>query len=147
MRSGVKVHLQGFCCRDDADPALPPPTGAEEMCTDSTRAERRKALVAQSCPILCDRVDCSPPGSSVHGALQARILEWVAFPFFSGSSRPRNQTGVSYITGGFFTSCFSSLVRIFPVLAMPLLEKTLILFSSLLWAPLLSLLSKCFSIC
>ena len=34
----------------------------------------------QSCPILCDPMDCSPPGSSVHGILQARILEWVAFP-------------------------------------------------------------------
>ena len=35
-------------------------------------------LVAQSCPTLCDHVDCSPPGSSVHGILQARILQWVA---------------------------------------------------------------------
>ena len=38
--------------------------------------------VAQSCPTLCDPVDCSPPGSSVHGILQARILEWVAISFF-----------------------------------------------------------------
>ena len=37
--------------------------------------------VAQSCPTLCDPVDCSPPGSSVHGILQARILEWVALSF------------------------------------------------------------------
>ena len=37
-------------------------------------------LVAQSCPILCDPLDCSPPGSSVHEILQARILEWVAMP-------------------------------------------------------------------
>ena len=37
-------------------------------------------LVAQSCPTLCDSMDCSPPGSTVHGILQARILEWVAFP-------------------------------------------------------------------
>ena len=37
-------------------------------------------LVAQPCPILCDPMDCSPPGSSVHGILQARILEWVAIP-------------------------------------------------------------------
>ena len=42
--------------------------------------------VAQSCPNLCDPVDCSPPGSSVHGILQARILEWVAIPFTRGSS-------------------------------------------------------------
>ena len=43
-------------------------------------------LVVQSCLNLCDPTDCSPPGSSVHGILQARILEWVAFPFSRGSS-------------------------------------------------------------
>ena len=45
-------------------------------------------LIAQSCPILCDPMDCSPPGSSVHGILQARILEWAAMPSFQGSSDP-----------------------------------------------------------
>ena len=55
--------------------------------------------VAQSCPTLCDPVDCSPPGSSVHGVLQARILEWVAISFSRGSSRPRNRTHVSRIAG------------------------------------------------
>ena len=51
-------------------------------------AERKseKVLVAQSCPTLCDFMDYSPPGSSVHGILQARILEWVAIPFSRGSS-------------------------------------------------------------
>ena len=48
-------------------------------------------------------MDCSPPGSSVHGILQARILEWVAISFSRGSSRPRDQTQVSYIAGGLFT--------------------------------------------
>ena len=43
-------------------------------------------LLAQSCPTLLDPVDCSPPGSSVHGVLQARILEWVAISFSRGSS-------------------------------------------------------------
>ena len=101
-------------------------------------------LVAQLCPTLCDPVDCSPPGSSVHGdspgentgvgwhaRLQGifptqglnqglphckwilyrlshqgspRILEWVAYPFSRGSSQPRNQSRVSCIAGGFFTS-------------------------------------------
>ena len=42
--------------------------------------------VAQSCPTLCDPVDCSPPGSSIHGILQAKILEWVAISFSRGSS-------------------------------------------------------------
>ena len=40
----------------------------------------------------CDPTDCSPPGSSVHGILQARVLEWVAFPFYRGSSQPRDGT-------------------------------------------------------
>ena len=52
-------------------------------------------LVTQLCPTLCDPVDYSPPGSSVHGILQARILEWVAIPFSRGSSRPRDGTWVS----------------------------------------------------
>ena len=48
------------------------------------------ALVPQSCLTLCNPMDCSPPGSSVHGILQARILEWAAIPFSRGSSRPMN---------------------------------------------------------
>ena len=58
---------------------------------------------AQSCPTLCDPLDCSPPGSSVHGIFQARILEWVAISYSRGSSWPRDQTRVSCIsclTGG-----------------------------------------------
>ena len=51
----------------------------------------------KSCPILCNPMDCSPPGSSVHGSLQARILEWVVISFSRGSSRPRDQTGISWI--------------------------------------------------
>ena len=47
---------------------------------------RMCVLVAQSCLTLCDPMDCSPPGSSVHGILQARILEWVAIPFSRGPS-------------------------------------------------------------
>ena len=53
--------------------------------------------VAQSCRTLCDPINCSQLGSSVHGILQAKILEWVAIPFSSRSSRPRDQTGVSCI--------------------------------------------------
>ena len=48
-------------------------------------------------------MDCSPPGSSVHGILQARTLEWVAVPFSRGPSQPRDQTQVSFIAGRFFT--------------------------------------------
>ena len=55
--------------------------------------------VAQLCPALCDPMDYT-----VHGILQTRILEWVAFPFSSGSSQPRDQTQASHIAGGFFAS-------------------------------------------
>ena len=61
-------------------------------------------LSPHSCLTLCDRMDSNPPGSSVHGILQARILEWVAFPFSRGSSPPRDRTQVSRIVGGFFIS-------------------------------------------
>ena len=52
-------------------------------------------VCAQLC--LCDSMDCSPPGSSVHGIFQARILEWVAISYSRGSSRPRDQTHISCI--------------------------------------------------
>ena len=58
--------------------------------------------VSQSCMTLCDPVDCSPPGSSVHGILQARILEWGAISFSRGSSWPRDRTQVSRIVGRHF---------------------------------------------
>ena len=47
-------------------------------------------LVTKLCPTLCDPVDCSPPGFSIHGIFQARILEWIASSFTRGSSQPRN---------------------------------------------------------
>ena len=62
-----------------------------------------KVKVTQSCPTLCDPMDCSPPGSSVHGILQARILEWVAMPSSRACSWPRYGTWVSCIAGRFLT--------------------------------------------
>ena len=62
--------------------------------------------VAQSCPTLCDPLDCI-----VHGILQARILEWLAVLFSRASSQPRDQTQVSHIAGGFFTSWASREVQ------------------------------------
>ena len=53
---------------------------------------------AQSCPTLCDPMDCSPPGSSVHGVSQARTLEWVAISSSRGSSQPRDQTCALYVS-------------------------------------------------
>ena len=58
----------------------------------------------QLCPTLCNPMNYSPPGSSVHGILQARVLEWVAMkPSFSGSSQSRDRIWVSHIAGRFFT--------------------------------------------
>ena len=61
-------------------------------------------LVVQSCPTLCDPVGYNLPGFSVHGILQARILDWVAIPFSRGSSWSRDWTWVSCIAGRFFTT-------------------------------------------
>ena len=59
--------------------------------------------VAQSCPTLCDPMDCSLPGSSVHGIFQATVLEWIAISFPKGSSQPRDRTQVSHIIDRRFT--------------------------------------------
>ena len=56
------------------------------------------AKLLQSCPTLCDPMDCSPPRSSVHGILQARILEWVAMLSSGRSSQPKDRTHVSYVS-------------------------------------------------
>ena len=64
-----------------------------------TESEKVKVKVSQLCPTLCDPMD-----NTVHGILQARILEWVVFPFSRGSSQPRAQTWVSCTAGGFYTS-------------------------------------------
>ena len=73
----------------------------DEICKDMTKEGLKsvvKVKVAQLCPTLCDPMDCI-----VHGILQARILEWVAFPFSKGFSQPRDQTQVSCIAGRLFT--------------------------------------------
>ena len=60
--------------------------------------ESVKVLVAQLCPTLCNAMNGSLPGSSVHGILQARKLEWVPLPFSRGSSQPRDSTHISYVS-------------------------------------------------
>ena len=63
--------------------------------------------VPKSCWTICDPVDCSPPGSSVHRICQARIPEWIAISSSRGSSWPRDRTCISfllYLAGGFFTT-------------------------------------------
>ena len=75
---------------------------AESLChapeTITTLLIGHCCLVAKSCSTLCDPRDCSLPGSSVQGILQARTLEWVAMPSSRGSSQPRDQTHVSYVS-------------------------------------------------
>ena len=80
--------------KDTFDASIPLPTCA--LLLDYVEGNERDQItsfkreseseVAQSCPTLCDPVDCSPPDSSIHGILQARILEWVAISFSRGSS-------------------------------------------------------------
>ena len=79
-----------------------------EVWCQSIKSGTRKSLsegceVSQSCLTLYDPVDCSLPGSSIHGIFQARVLEWVAISFSRGSSQPRGWTWISCIAGRCFT--------------------------------------------
>ena len=71
-------------------------------CIPSTWKESERE-VAQSCPTLSNPMDCSPPGSSVHGIFQARVLEWGAISFSRESSQSRDWTRISRIVGRRFT--------------------------------------------
>ena len=99
---------------DLPDPGIKPaslvaPALAGEFCTTGPlekpllTARKWKALVTQLCLTLFNPMHYSPPGSSVHGILQARILEWIAIPCSRGSSGHRDRTQVSCIVGRFFT--------------------------------------------
>ena len=105
---GIKLGLPAF----QADSLLSEPPEKPKMglalmtlrlrvscSTDWAKQAAAKVKVAQLCPSLCDPMDYT-----AHGILQARILEWVAFPSSRGSSKPRDRTRVSLIAGGFFTS-------------------------------------------
>ena len=73
-----------------------PPVSTKSLFGKGTTLQLRVTLCV--CPTLCDLMDCSPPGSSVYGILQARILEWVAMASSRGSFRPRDQTCVSCVS-------------------------------------------------
>ena len=60
--------------------------------------------VPPSCLTLCNPMHCGPPGFFIRGISQARILEWIAVSFSRGSSPPRDQTYISCVAGGFFTT-------------------------------------------
>ena len=93
------LHLSH--CQAGFLPLKPP--GKSKRCCKVKWTELKWSEVAQSCLTLCDPVDCSLPGSSAHGILHARILEWVAISFSRGSSRPKDWTCISCIADGFFT--------------------------------------------
>ena len=82
--------------------ALENTSNHEEM-RFSSKPKNWKVLGTQSCSTLCNPTDCSPPGFSVHGILQAQLLEWATIPFFRVSSQPRDWTQVSRIACRFFT--------------------------------------------
>ena len=67
------------------------------------QSEVREVLIAQSCLTLCDPMDCNPSSSSIHGILQAWILEWVATPFLGDLPDPGIELGSSALAGIFFT--------------------------------------------
>ena len=90
QHSNPNLYPNHYCWRSQSWMSLWRPTRPPE------------SEVAQSCPTLCDPMDCSPPGSSVHGIHQARILEWIAISFSRGSSQPRDRTQVSHIVGRCF---------------------------------------------
>ena len=83
-----------------------PSTGPQNLLDipSSLRTSRRVCSVAQWCPTLCNSMDYSPPGSSVQGISQARILEWVAISFSTEFSQTRDWTHISCLAGGIFTT-------------------------------------------
>ena len=81
-------------------------TNNPDYCTQQgshSNIKGKENEVAQSCPTLCDPMDCCPPGSSVHGIFQAIVLEWIVISFSSGSSQPKDWTQVSGIVYRRFT--------------------------------------------
>ena len=92
---GIESRSPAF--QADALPSEPPgkPCSIQDCPLVLLNSKHINCPVAQSCPTLCGPMDCSPPGSSVHGIFQARILDWVAIPYFRGSSWPRDRSHVS----------------------------------------------------
>ena len=94
--SGLPFPSPGDLPNSGIEPRSPP---LQAVTLPSEPPGRPKVKVTQLCPTLCNPMDYT-----VHGILQAKILEWVAFPFSRGSSQPRYQTQISRTAGGFFTS-------------------------------------------
>ena len=91
--SHQRCPVWDFCCGPEGN-LRSFQTGVHEVIS----FECSPCLVTQSCLTLCDPLDCSPRGSSVHGILQARVLEWVAMASSRGSSQPRDRTCISWVS-------------------------------------------------
>ena len=91
---------------------------------------KSQSEVTQSCPTLCNPMDCSWPGSSVRGILQARILEWVAMPSSRESSQPGDQTQVSCTAGRLYHLSHQGSPRLFTLPITSFCEKVFILTQS-----------------
>jgi len=99
MEKRTLLFYRHSCCELPKSSSRP----AASLLPDVNRESELKVLVAQLHPTLCDPMDCSLPGSSVHRISHARTLEWVAMPSSRGSSRLGDQTRVSCIASRFFT--------------------------------------------
>ena len=132
-----------------------------QLCSSSC-VWKNESEVTQSCLTLCDPVDCSLPGSSVHGIFIARGLKWVAISFSSGSSQPRDQTQVSHIVADSLpseplgkSSCvwnclkpvsrsfFGNLRLVFLSVHWPKLVISPLLFTRVLFAPYSCSVAEC----
>ena len=98
----------------DLPPPLPPPGLLPSI------AHQPHEVKTLSPVRLCDPMDCSPPGASVQGILQARVLEWVAISYSRGFPQPRDRACISQLVGGFFTT---STTWAIPLLACLTLKK------------------------
>ena len=99
----ISVHFQGKPFNITVIQAYAPTSNTEEAEVEWFYEDLQDLLesgseITQLCPTLCDPMECSLPGSSVHGIFQARILEWVAISFSRASFRPSDQTRVSFFT-------------------------------------------------
>ena len=105
-QSGLRMPLRMPVVQLHSCPTLRPHRlqHARLPCPSPSPGACMPAKSLQSCLTLCDPMDCSPPGSSVPGIFQARILGWVAMPSSRGSSQPRDRTCSSCIAGGFLTT-------------------------------------------
>ena len=99
----AKIGVGDHCQPPLSNPLCPLPSVPSLPPAPFSKWRRLSCIVTKPRLSLCDPLDCSPPGSSVCGILQARRLEWVAMPSYRGSSQPRDWTQVSCIAGMFFT--------------------------------------------